>query len=236
MEHIELNKLQIPPREASENSRQYAYRVLFGGIMSLAFAPGMVLSDAELSSMLKISRTPIREAIVHLLDSRLVEVYPQRSSCVSRINLDYVEEGVFLRHAAETAILKVAIQKSTAADIAALRENLSLQKMRLEERRYNEFVELDNAFHRLIYLAAQKPWTWSTLTRITTHLNRVRLLQIRAGNSIFNASYEEHRQLFEAIVSQDESDRSAFLYAHLTAGYRAALPYLLAQFPSYFTA
>ena len=109
-----MDILSIPPKEPGENGRKYAYRVLYNGIMSLDFPPGMLLVDAELSQALQISRTPIREAIVSLVESKLVEVYPQRSSCVSRLNLDAIEEGVFLRYNIERAILREAIRKAEA--------------------------------------------------------------------------------------------------------------------------
>ena len=123
-----MDILSIPPKEPGENGRKYAYRVLYNGIMSLDFPPGMLLVDAELSQALQISRTPIREAIVSLVESKLVEVYPQRSSCVSRLNLDAIEEGVFLRYNIERAILREAIRKADGNDLSLMRQNIEQQK------------------------------------------------------------------------------------------------------------
>ncbi len=226
--------LSIPQKEPGENGRKYAYRVLYNGIMSLDFPPGMLLVDAELSQALQISRTPIREAIVSLVESKLVEVYPQRSSCVSRLNLDAIEEGVFLRYNIERAILREAIQKADGSDLSLMRENIEQQKANLEAGNLDRYMELDNAFHKLLYLAAGKPWTWSTVMRIVTHHDRVRKLQVRLGTDQLWPAHEEHRQLFHAVMTRSEANLDDFLYEHLTAGYRGALPELMQKYPDYF--
>ena len=91
-----MTHLMIPPKEAGESGRQYAYRVLYNAIMTLQLPPSEVLSDSELSQALQISRTPIREAIVSLQEAKLGEVFPQRASIVSHIDLDAIEEGVVI--------------------------------------------------------------------------------------------------------------------------------------------
>ncbi|MGN0785141.1 MAG: GntR family transcriptional regulator [Candidatus Aphodomorpha sp.] len=229
-----MDILSIPPKEPGENGRKYAYRVLYNGIMSLDFPPGMLLVDAELSQALQISRTPIREAIVSLVESKLVEVYPQRSSCVSRLNLDAIEEGVFLRYNIERAILREAIRKADGNDLSLMRQNIEQQKSNLESGNLDRYMELDNAFHKLLYLAAGKPWTWSTVMRIVTHHDRVRRLQVRLGTDQLWPAHEEHRQLFHAVMTRSEANMDDFLYEHLTAGYRGALPELMQRYPDYF--
>ena len=227
-------RIPIPRKEAGENARQYAYRVLYNGIMRLDFPPGMVLVDGELSEALGTSRTPIREAIVSLVESRLVEVYPQRSSRVSRIDLDAVEEGVFLRFHTERAILQEAIRKAGGEDLSRLKENLQKQKCALEAGALDTYMDLDNQFHRLLYLAAGKPWTWTVVMGIVTHQDRVRRLQVHLGAQVLWPAYEEHKTLFNGIMTRSEKNMAEFLYEHLTSGYRSALPELLEKYPEYF--
>ena len=162
------------PQAPHETGRQYAYRILYRSIMTLELEPGAQLQDTELSKLLGVSRTPVREAIMSLQDARLVEVYPQRSSCVSRINLDYVEEGVFLRYNIEKAIVNEAMFTSDGAALTRIRENLAQQKLYIDTHSDQDFTELDNAFHQLIYLAARKPWRgspcWPSTTTIAPSL------------------------------------------------------------------
>jgi len=229
-----VKNLTIPPKRAGENGRQYAYRVLYRGIMSLQLPPGTVISDVELSTALAISRTPIREAIVSLQEAKLVEVFPQKASIVSRIDLDAIEEGVFLRYHAERAVFREAVAKADGAAIARLRSNLQEQEARLKEGDICGFFAEDNRFHKELYRMAGRPWVWETVGRIVTHHDRVRLLQAQLGEEALRAAFGQHQELLDVIVSRSERDMDDFLYDHLTAGYRHALPELIRQHSEYF--
>ena len=230
-----MNPITVPEKQSGENGRQYAYRVLYDAIMTLEFPPGMQLVDAELSQALHISRTPIREAIVSLKEAKLVEVHPQKSSSVSRIDLDAVEEGVFLRFHTERAILQEAIRKADAGSLSLLHRNLDEQKTALEANALDRYMELDNEFHRLLYLSVNKPWTWATVTKIVTHQDRVRRLQVRLGTEQLWPAYRDHQTIFNTIMMRAEKDMDEFLYNHLTEGYRTALPELIRRYPEYFS-
>ncbi len=227
--------ITIPEKRPDENGRLYAYRVLYDAIMTLEFPPGMQLVDAELSQALHISRTPIREAIVSLKESKLVDVHPQKSSSVSLIDLDAVEEGMFLRFAVERAILSDAIRKADAASLTRMHKNLEEQRAAIESGHLDRFMELDNSFHKELYLSVNKPWTWATVMRIVTHQDRVRRLQVRLGTDSARASFQEHQTIFNAIMTRADRPLDDFLYNHLTAGYRAALPELIKRYPTYFS-
>ena len=229
-----MTHVAVPPKEPGESGRQFAYRVLYNAIMTLQLPPSWVLSDSELSQALQISRTPIREAIVSLQEAKLVEVFPQRASIVSRIDLDAIEEGVFLRYHTECAIFHEAVRKADGAAMGRLRANLLEQEKRLERGDIPDYFELDNAFHKELYLIAGKPWVWATVARIVTHHDRVRLLQAQLGAEQLWPAHREHWEMLDTIVSHSEKDMNDFLHEHLTAGYRSALPELIRRFPDYF--
>lgn len=223
-----------PPKNNGESARKYAYRVLYNSIMGLELPPGSLLSDGELAVMLGVSRTPIREAMMSLAESKLVVIEPQKASYVSKIDLDAVEEGVFLRFHTERAILQEAIARATGEDLSRLKENLQQQKQALNHNDLDLYMDLDNRFHRLLYLSAGKPWTWSAVTRIVTHQDRVRRLQVRLGTELLWPAFEGHQHIYQCIMTRNQEDQDAFLYEHLTSGYRSALPELISQFPDYF--
>lgn len=229
-----MNPITVPAKKAEENARQYAYRVLYDAIMSLEFPPGMLLVDAELSHALQISRTPIREAIVSLKECKLVDVHPQKSSSVSRIDLDAVEEGVFMRYHTECAVLREAVAKADGAFLAQFHKNLEEQRKAIDDGCLDRYLELDNEFHRLLYLSVNKPWTWSTVKRMVTHQDRVRRLHARLGPEKVWPGHQDHHVIFDAIMTRDQKNLDEFLYNHLTAGYRAAMPELIKQYPDYF--
>jgi DNA-binding GntR family transcriptional regulator len=70
----------ITERLPKESARDYALRILKHNIIHLELAPGIVVSENELSSQLELSRTPVREALIELSKSGIVEILPQRAA------------------------------------------------------------------------------------------------------------------------------------------------------------
>ncbi|MGL5051654.1 MAG: GntR family transcriptional regulator, partial [Fusobacteriaceae bacterium] len=48
-------------KNVNETNPQFAYRVIKDNILSLVLRPGDAISETEISKILNISRTPIRE-------------------------------------------------------------------------------------------------------------------------------------------------------------------------------
>ena len=110
---MELN-INKSTKNLVENNSQYAYRVLKENIMNLTLSPGQILNETELVDILGISRTPIREAVFKLKDEALINVYPQKASIVSPIDLNRVEEAFFLRKIVEIEVLKLCCESYEA--------------------------------------------------------------------------------------------------------------------------
>ena len=83
--------MELLDRQPSENARSYALRVLLHNIITLELAPGSAVSENELSQILKLSRTPVREALIELSKMGLVDIQPQRGSYIAKIDYERVQ-------------------------------------------------------------------------------------------------------------------------------------------------
>ena len=97
--------LRINTKDKRENNRNYIYRTLKDNIMQLYLKPGEPISEIELGKSFNVSRTPIREAFIKLAEEKLVDIFPQRGSFISHIDLNIVEEGIFMRKSLEKSVL-----------------------------------------------------------------------------------------------------------------------------------
>ena len=91
-------------KKEKENGKDYAYRVLKDNIMTLNLKPGELLSEADLSEKLGISRTPIREVLMRLKNEHLIEVKPQTGTYISLIDANLIEEAMFMRYTLEKEV------------------------------------------------------------------------------------------------------------------------------------
>ena len=115
------------------------YQTLRTDIIRMRLRPGERLSEKELGLRFGTSRTPVREAIVRLVDDGLIEVRPQRGTYVARISLQAVQRARFVRSALELAIIREAAEHGVpeAALEEARRAIAGQENARLRIQRYS---------------------------------------------------------------------------------------------------
>jgi len=107
---------------------EIAYAKIKEAILRHEIVPGQRLSHDELVLRLKISQTPIREALSRLAQEGYVTRLTNRGFRVSEMQVDEVVELFGLRHALEWHCLGEALQRITADGLSALEENIRLYK------------------------------------------------------------------------------------------------------------
>ncbi len=65
------------------------YDLLRDEILDLVLSPGSPIDEVQLAERFKMSRTPIREALVRLAGEGLIDTLPNRSTMVSNIDFQY---------------------------------------------------------------------------------------------------------------------------------------------------
>ena len=63
-------------REDTKNLVETAYNMILDRIVRFSLSPGVLISDYSLSKEIGISRTPIREALLKLVEDGLLEKRP----------------------------------------------------------------------------------------------------------------------------------------------------------------
>lgn len=223
--------MQITEKISGETAREYAFRIIKNNIVSLELQPGSSISENELSKELGVSRTPIREAIIDLNNALIVEIYPQRRSYISLIDSDLVEESRFLREVLDTAVIELACDVATEADLTKLEENVKLQEFYLENFVPDKIMELDNDFHKTIFTITKKERIYAMKNTMMLHFDRVRTLSLVSVKDI--KIVNDHRLMLEAIKNKDAVSAAALVKKHLSR-YRIEEEELREKYPNYF--
>ncbi|MBP1989133.1 GntR family transcriptional regulator [Paenibacillus eucommiae] len=157
-------------------NRDYVYDIVKQNILTLKFEPGIMISEKDIAEKLEVSRTPTREAFIKLAEEGLIVIYPQKGSFVSLIDMDQVEEARFVRETMEVAILKIACDIFTENDLIDLEVLISQQKIYSEHKNYEKLHELDEEFHRTIFIKCGKNRIWVLIQQMLSHYKRFRNL------------------------------------------------------------
>ena len=201
--------------EVSKNTTSKTiYYKLREEIINLYLEPGTNISEKELSDKYSVSRTPVREALVRLAQEGLVNIYPQKGTVISLIDLSAVEEGRFLREHLERAVVKEACIEFSQENILALEMNLKLQKMYIENHDYKKLFETDEEFHKIIFEGCNKKRIWKSINDGSTEFQRIRVLRL-AVNSGWDNIYVQHKEIFDAIKNKTPENAEEFMKEHL---------------------
>ncbi len=209
-----IMKMEISEPRYGISVSDYVYEVLKKNIVAFKLKPGDRISENEISELLNVSRTPVREAFIKLSNEGLVYILPQRGTYISYIDLDQVEEARFIRESLEKSVIKLAVKEFPEDVLVYLRKNIEIQKEKIKNKAYSEFLDLDEDFHKAIFSACNKERTWSFIEQVNSQYKRIRLLSFIA-NINWNKTIEQHERIIEAIEEKDEIKAEDTMTEHL---------------------
>lgn len=220
-----------------EAHSHYARHNILRNIMMCNLKPGDVIDEQSIAEHLNISRTPVHEAVLSLRDARLIDVIPRKESRVSYINLEYINEGVFLRCTLEAALLRDLSGNLSSKYLSILKKNLDMQhEVFADKQDLDSYYALDDEFHRYLYIAGNKMLTYQSVSSICSHLDRVRyMVRLENDVEIEEASLKEHFDMLTFLSTgiEPEQDLDRFFRRHIMR-FQSKLPKYMEKYQNYF--
>lgn len=233
-----LEKFTKIERKENEPIGDYTVRVIEYNIINMFLPPGTFISEKRISDILNISRTPVREAFSRLEKINFIEVYPQKSTKVSLIDIDIIDETSFMRRILEKEIIKIVCDKRTDDDLKLLSDNILQYKKNIKDSDLYKLLNIDNNFHEILFLIAGKKLTYNTVKDFMKHLNRARIfniIEMDTNKTLINRNrtLKEHKTIFKAVKEKNPKKAVSIIETHLTH-VNEDLEFLKSKFPDYF--
>jgi DNA-binding GntR family transcriptional regulator len=191
--------------------RDSVYNSIRRAILSCEFQPGQELREQELAARYRVSRSPVRDALLRLEQENLVTVLPRQGYCVNPISVADVKEIFSLRVLIEPACAAAAAQ----AGDAALR---SLDRFRgFIDEEFDEpmFGKYNRSFHSAIAeLSGNKRLAAAALS-IAEQFER--LVLVGRATSDFPSAHRmcgEHDAIIDALQAHDADRASRLSHEH----------------------
>lgn len=217
--------------DRSRHAAPQVFEHLREQIVSLELAPGAPLSRVTLAEAYGLSQTPIRDALMKLAEEALVEIYPQHTTVVSRIDIAAARQAHFLRRSLELEIAHILAQRPDPLLIQRLQASIDRQRVSHANGQPQQFMDADQAFHRDMHEAAGMIGLWHMAQRYSGHLDRLRRLHLpEAGKA--ERIMDDHQRVLDAIAAQDAPRAQQALREHLS-GTLSQVAEICKRYPDY---
>lgn len=198
------------------NATERAYNEILRRILTLELPPGTYISRNDIAEQLEISKTPIREALQLLEQDKLVKIFPQSKTQVTKINIDEIKRSNFLRVAIETEVIKSMINNDDQEALVKLEANLKKQEEIADDlSKLNEFDELDKEFHEIMFESVGQSELNSLLKSKMGHKKRANRLELPINGKV-RKLYEDHKNIYEAIKNKNIKKADDYMRSHLS--------------------
>ncbi|WP_250674363.1 GntR family transcriptional regulator [Paraclostridium ghonii] len=194
--------------------RDVVYESLRTTIISGKIPVGERIIEKEYADKLKISRTPIREALKRLQSEELVEYIPKYGVVVKNVSKDDALEVYKIREALEILVINNTIDNITEDEICQIKNLLDLTEMKNSEGDLAEVQFLFKEFNTCIYKASKMNRLPLMISQLNDYLHHFRNISILDETRRKNAIYE-HRKILEAIVNKDRTTAEELIKKHL---------------------
>ena len=200
----------VPNSLHDEVAAQLRERIFAGELM-----PGMFLDELQLAEQMKISRTPLREALKVLTHEGLVRHEPRRGCFVNEVTEQDLDEIFPVIALLEGRCAFEAAQHATDADLAALEDLHQKLQRHAKARRINEYYATNFAIHEAIIALAGNRWLAGVIGDLRKIVKLARLQQLHAPGRL-EQSLSEHLAVFAALKARDAEGADAAMRTHLT--------------------
>lgn len=208
--------LEMQPTESGESAAASIEKDLRRAIIELELLPGTRLSEQDIANRLGVSRQPVREALIRLANSRLIEIRPHRGTVVARISAREMTEALFVRQSVELAVVAKAALSFDPWQRKRIASLMLKQEEAASRLDHAAFREHDEAFHIALAIGAGVGIAWIAIADMKTHMDRVCNMTLQ-GEADMRRRVREHQAIMASIDARDVVEAQRAMTEHLSS-------------------
>jgi DNA-binding GntR family transcriptional regulator len=195
------------------NLRYKAYEYLKNKIVYFDYKPGQKIIESEIASNLKISRTPVREALLILESEKLVKCKGKAGFYVFKLSTENIDHYYKLRVLLENFIAPMILENITSQELKSLERNLSQAKKALDLKNLKDIIRYETEFHHILYNASRSSVVVEVIEPLSVKFHWLRSISLHAPDAA-NKSVMEHKKIYKAIIKKDLKEFKMLIQSH----------------------
>ncbi|KIL35484.1 hypothetical protein SD71_13290 [Cohnella kolymensis] len=179
--------------------------------------PGDRIVETKMARDLGLSQTPVREAIRQLSGEGIITIVPNKGPIVRAMEKEDVLEIYSLRAVTEGFAIRLATQKASDDDIAALEDFYENMKAKLHDDTVDSLLADSLYIHQTIMRLADHSRLTGTYESISFQISMVN--RILGKESTKEKEVEQHMELIEALKVRNPDDAEKTMRKHIYRSY-----------------
>ena len=193
---------------------EQVYSDLRSAIITGEITGGTRLVEASLALEMKVSRTPVREALHRLAVEGFLYSIPRSGYIVVEMS-DYDIEDLFVtRLAIEQLAARLAVEKITPVELEQMGLNLKMTEEKIKGGHTEALTQLDVEFHSLIYKATRSKMLFHICKSLSDHSLKYRIALIHIPE-FAQKTRDGHHEIFRAFLERDKDKLEKAIDGHL---------------------
>lgn len=203
------------------------YQSLREGIVSGVLKPGAPLRLDTISEQLKVSTTPVREALVALENDGAVIKRPYQGWFVRGFSETEAREMYEFRASLECLGVRLACERITLEEIEGLRAQQAIGAATLNSQDIDAYRIYNRDLHAAILRAARNSYLFAAMEQVSLQNQMLVARTIRIFGRPSRA-LGEHARIVESIASRDASTAAHLMERHILSAFEDVLKALKA--------
>jgi DNA-binding GntR family transcriptional regulator len=203
-------------KKAPSDNGSTPYDILVERILSGEYAPGTSLVEQDIARELRLSRTPVREALLRLRLEGLVKIIPRGGIYVEEANVQTIRDVTEVRLVLEECLIRLAVDRCPDALLAEFEAWLKKLEPVWSQLPPRQWLERDDEFHQFLYRAGGN----QILAGHLTLLRRKSVLfwsQLGERHNSLEGIIGDFRAIVAALRARDAEQCVAIISRHVLA-------------------
>jgi DNA-binding GntR family transcriptional regulator len=177
-------------------------------------APGAKLNERELSALLRVSRTPLREAIKLLASEGMVDLLPNRGAVAVKLTETDILNTFEVLAELEAMSGELAAKRMTEGELAEVRAMHFEMLASFTRHDLSNYYRLNALIHAAINRAAGNPVLTSTYQSINARVQSLRF-RTNQNEAKWSRAMQEHEVMIQALQARDGAAMRQVMVKHL---------------------
>jgi DNA-binding GntR family transcriptional regulator len=194
------------------------HEIVRDAILNGELPPGQVYSQSDLSDLLGVGRTPLREAVRRLQSEGLLDVSPRRRLRIAPLTLEDLSQLYSMRIMLETLAVRLTVPHLTATDLAEARRALDEHIDACDRQDLDLAREPHRRFHHLLY-SRSGDRLLGQVTNLWDQAQRYRRLYVTGASdeiALLHLAAADHEAIFDAASKGDAARCAELVARHLS--------------------